>query len=46
MQDSELLMQFRVPATKEKSLYGYNPKIPGKTLLAHSSYGGGTRRCK
>ena len=37
--DSELLIQFRDPATKEKAYTQPHPKIPGKTLLAYPSHG-------
>ena len=37
--DSELLVQFRNPITKEKA-YTYHKKIPGKIILAYAPHGG------
>ena len=38
--DSELLSQFRDPATKESAYTGIIKKIPGKALLACAPDGG------
>lgn len=39
LDDKELLVQFRDPASKERSFTFIIKKIPGKALLAYSPYG-------
>jgi hypothetical protein len=41
IQDTELLLQFRDPETKEKAFHGYYKEIPGKAVLAYPADGSG-----
>ena len=40
--DSELLLEFRNPVTKEKAFTSIIKKIPGKTILAPETNGCGS----